>query len=562
MKYEVNSAEKLLELASRYDNISFDIFDTLIMRKTLFPEDVFQIVERKVCGKSEGFATFRRRAILENDTPNPNIYEIYRKYAELTGISDELMNVILKLELDTEKAVLIKRENMCSILHELKKKGKRVCLITDMYLPQCFIESVLNGLGITGYDDILVSCEYRTLKCEELFVRYKEKYSEGTYLHIGDNAYSDIECAEKNGMDCVHIDSAVSELRKSEYAVLEKDAEGITERTILGMFIAKLYNSPFGALDIYNIDSLSELFVAPIVFGMLSRLFDVQRTEKFDKVLFAARDGFLFKELYELCGGENGMYFYTSRKAVTITDIDTEHKMLWLANLGFAYRDEDILSKVFLLNENNEYDSNISLNDNLMRHKNEIMGMSKKMKSYYKKYIEDNEIKDGRYLFVDLVSSGTCQLYLGKMLEGELKGFYLCKLDTIEEDKNKLNCYSVFPKCEIGDTRYAFYREYFLLECILTSTEPSVDYIDEAGVPVFLPETRNDSELADIERLHGNIKAYVGELDYLCGHTDNVNVMFIDKLFEIYIGKENKCDINVRLKDDWMNRDVSIDRLN
>lgn len=140
MKYEVNNEDTLLELAYQYDNISFDIFDTLIMRKTLFPEDVFQIIEKKVCGKSDRFATFRKRAILENDTPNPNIYEIYEKYAELTGISADVNKEILNLELDIEKAVLIKRESMCRLLHELKEKGKKVYLITDMYLPKSFIE--------------------------------------------------------------------------------------------------------------------------------------------------------------------------------------------------------------------------------------------------------------------------------------------------------------------------------------------------------------------------------------------------------------------------------------
>lgn len=60
MKYEVNNEDTLLELAYQYDNISFDIFDTLIMRKTLFPEDVISDYREKgYGGKSDRFATFR-----------------------------------------------------------------------------------------------------------------------------------------------------------------------------------------------------------------------------------------------------------------------------------------------------------------------------------------------------------------------------------------------------------------------------------------------------------------------------------------------------------------------
>ena len=204
----------------------------------------------------------------------------------------------------------------------------------------------------------------------------------------------------------------------------------------------------------------------------------------------------------------------------------------------------------------------MSLNDNILKHRDEIIDRSKVLRQNYIKYIENKGINGGRYLFVDLVSSGTCQLYLDKIINGELEGFYLCKLNTIETAKNELHCYSVFPKCEIGDTKYAFYKEYFLLESILTSLEPSLDYIDESGQPVFMVETRSDAERNNIKKIHESIKLYARDLDGLCGHSDEADVMFIDKIFDIYIKKGSKCDINVRLKDDWMNRDVSINRLN
>lgn len=82
----VKSIKELIQAADAYDAVSFDIFDTLIMRRTLFPEDVFIIVEQKL--KARGFlcdfAANRKRAVLENTIPNPNIYEIYNQFAEFT----------------------------------------------------------------------------------------------------------------------------------------------------------------------------------------------------------------------------------------------------------------------------------------------------------------------------------------------------------------------------------------------------------------------------------------------------------------------------------------------
>ena len=53
MRRTVKNTDELLQIVDEYDAVSFDIFDTLIMRKTLLPEDVFAIAEQKLAGRSE-----------------------------------------------------------------------------------------------------------------------------------------------------------------------------------------------------------------------------------------------------------------------------------------------------------------------------------------------------------------------------------------------------------------------------------------------------------------------------------------------------------------------------
>lgn len=131
MKHTVKNINEIIEISNEYDAISFDIFDTLIMRKTLLPEDVFIIVEQKLSsqGCSCDFVLNRKRAILENPTANPNIHEIYSLFAEFTGLSAPECQYIMQLELDIEREVLVSRKAVVEMLKYIYDMGKPVFLL-------------------------------------------------------------------------------------------------------------------------------------------------------------------------------------------------------------------------------------------------------------------------------------------------------------------------------------------------------------------------------------------------------------------------------------------------
>lgn len=568
MRFEVKNKAELMEIISRYDVVSFDIFDTLIMRKTLTPDDVFHIVENKINNiiTDLDYFNYRQRAILENCTPNPNIYQIYDKFAELTGISEDQKQRILELELQVERNVLIRRDRMVQVLNEAKHMGKRVYLITDMYLPTDFIVDILDKLDITTYDDIMVSCDYRTLKGEELFKRFKEKYIADSYLHIGDNPHSDIECAEKNGMDCVPIHSAIRLLRESEYRILEKNAKGIMERNILGMFIAKMFNNPFctGEAENIKLRDIADLFVNPVVYLMINDLKNKALEGNYEKVLFASRDGYLLNKMYNMIKDENmpeGVYFYTSRKAVVGVDLYDDNKILWMANLPYSYTKDEILSKVFQVN-GEKYSEQQPYDDYVLQYKNEIIKKSHELRQNYEKYITSVGLGGGKYLFVDLVSSGTCQMYLEKLIQGQLEGYYLCKLKTNEEGKERLKCYSLFPATDIDDHAYGFYRIYYLFEAILTSFEPSLKYFDEEGKPILEAETRSEEELKLLSQAQEDILQYFENMVYLCENGEHGSEVFVDSLIQIFLNQDihRSGDFRLVLLDDWMNTEHIVDK--
>lgn len=567
MKYTAKRVDELICIAKEYDAISFDIFDTLIMRETLFPEDVFAIVERKVNGRGCfcDFALNRKRAILENPTANPNIYEIYDKFADITGISSDACRDIMQLELDVEREVLVKRETVVEILKCIHDMGKPVFLITDMYLPADIIKEILAELGITHYEDLLVSCDNRSLKVENLFSIYKGKHPYNRYLHIGDNLISDVESASKNGMDTVYLASALNIFRQRDSRDLLGQANTICERNMLGFMLADLYNNPFELPEErkWRLQEMAALTVAPVVFCMVVKLKEIAESGNYGKILFAARDGYLLKKLYEEVKGEKApeaVYLYTSRKAVTNTNCEDEQQILWLANLPYSCKKEEILENVFgVLGA--KYNEKEDFNTNILKYKAQIIQISNERAENYRKYLDNVGVGGDTYLFVDLVSSGTCQVYLNKLIEGELTGYYLCKLKTDEAAKENLPCLSLYEPIPAGDGTYGFYKLYYLFESILTSREPSLDGFDGAGKPVFLEETRSAEEIDMVESLQGHLQDYFKKMWYLCDGQYESAETFADKLIEYWRENVRQCAINVNLQDDWMGTQINVSRI-
>ena len=89
MRYFQKNGDELKGIIDSYDAISFDLFDTLIMRKVLEPTDIFAIVEEKLKCKKIQVADFKKkRRTAEIQFHNPKISQIYDRLKELTKIND------------------------------------------------------------------------------------------------------------------------------------------------------------------------------------------------------------------------------------------------------------------------------------------------------------------------------------------------------------------------------------------------------------------------------------------------------------------------------------------
>ena len=91
MIFHPQNEEELKDIIDEYEAISFDVWDTLITRTVLQPEDVFSIVESKAIEmgiKASSFRSHRHEAVFQVARPNPNIDEIYDALQKAMEISD------------------------------------------------------------------------------------------------------------------------------------------------------------------------------------------------------------------------------------------------------------------------------------------------------------------------------------------------------------------------------------------------------------------------------------------------------------------------------------------
>ena len=100
--------KKLIEIIQRknYKVISFDIFDTLIMRKVGNPEALFHYMQRMICNIDGNFIEHRKKAernirnLLEVE--EVTLSDIYQEYQKLTACSRETVDFLMNLEKKAE----------------------------------------------------------------------------------------------------------------------------------------------------------------------------------------------------------------------------------------------------------------------------------------------------------------------------------------------------------------------------------------------------------------------------------------------------------------------------
>lgn len=203
--------EALLQAIDSADVISFDVFDTVVSRAVLTPEDV--------------------DALLQANSPDINLS---RRPAPGEA------------ELE---ARLIRRRATADLINYASSRGKQVILCSDMHFREEEYAKLLSKAGITGYDRFFISCEYDYLKRDGLFEEVKTAYPGKRILHIGDSPEEDILAAKRAGLETFYIPSAYDAAIASGLLPAIHACVGLPDRCLVGCVLAERYRDPFAPQD-------------------------------------------------------------------------------------------------------------------------------------------------------------------------------------------------------------------------------------------------------------------------------------------------------------------------
>lgn len=195
---------------------SFDVFDTVLTRTVVDPKDIFILIQQRLSNidlnlldevirnfySERIWAEFRaRRSTKKEDIGIEDIYAQLKKRFGLNKYQiEELINIELELEYDA----------VCPIfwtineINDLRRQGKRIVFISDMYLPEENIKNMLIEVGAYKEGDgLYLSGEIGATKYSGSIFDYvadKENCIYREISHCGDNLHSDVWIPAKKGI--------------------------------------------------------------------------------------------------------------------------------------------------------------------------------------------------------------------------------------------------------------------------------------------------------------------------------------------------------------------------
>ena len=491
-------------IIKKYDIVSFDIFDTLLKRDVFKPTDVFELVQREYSRRTGKKSEFKKiRLAAEKKAREKS------KYQEVTldDIYEEIVaserNIYKALELEIESSVLHCNYDIKPIFDRALAEGKEIYIISDMYLPRQFLETILIREGYIDFKAIVLSADYRkTKRSGELYKRFLEQYNinAGDVIHIGDSRYADFIGAQKAGIKAIHIQRQIKNTiylstpddsadfdRKSFYAFINTRSSGCTSREeqlgfeVLGPVLfsyCQWIHSRFEKLE-------------------LSLGGDPERKQKC--LWFAARDMYLFKEAYELIyrNEKPPEYMYISRRSLRpILTISTGD----ISESGNAFpRGEctvsDIIKRMGYTQDDIGSNLNIELKVNprmlsdypdviTALSSEKIMRKEKELADTGLKYLENHGFFNSDIVIADVGWHGTTQYILQRILDAsstekdkKIFGLYLGCLDSTDERIGRDN-YQAFAFDEQHDSEFA--KGILLFESLILAPHGStIYYLDE-----------------------------------------------------------------------------------
>ncbi|HBT96813.1 MAG TPA: hypothetical protein DEB25_03815 [Desulfobulbaceae bacterium] len=314
-----NLLSRAHELAASRETISFDLFDTLLIRRVHDPDLVKPPVARLIAARAEergiklswqqaqkrrDVIEARHRALAGRNFPDHEA--CYPRFmAELlTGIFGDaaLLDEIRDYELFLENQMLVPRALLVDWLKELAGQGKRIFVISDVYLPASHLEKLVAHAGFADSVEAVISSAdtFLAKASGAAWPMLAKKFGlvPGSWLHVGDNPVSDGLRPAEFGIEALVIQDWREKFRKGmarrywHYGQGRPFWRGRALQQLMLPLEAENRSQPPLFVEGCN-------FLAPLIGGFLQRVAERCQALGIRRLFFLSREGYLFQQFWQ-----------------------------------------------------------------------------------------------------------------------------------------------------------------------------------------------------------------------------------------------------------------------
>lgn len=424
-----NDMESLKSQIERHSIISFDIFDTLLLRPYVRPVDLFEHLERLYVVKD-----FKEKRILaEKEARRVNsrkeditLDDIYRQLPPD-------WHFLREKEMALEAKVLQANEEMRKIFRYVRKRHKRIIITSDMYLPADFLARVLKKNGFDGFEKLYVSSEVQKGKGKTLFNHILADLNEvpQNILHIGDNLSSDYKKPVSLGMSAFYYRKVfdIFICRNTKAAAFWEKNKSF-EASVLLMSLA-IFNHHHREIIYWQ--RFGYEYGGPVCYWYLRWIERELKNKKIDDIIFVARDGYTLERIFRIFGHRKirPHYTYASRQLFINSFLDNAIEDNRTLALISAYKDSD----AEISHASHILQSEDSAREYVVGNYGKFAALCRHSFREYKKYIARQKIIGKNIAIVDTITGAASSL---KLLKAALPGrrissYFWIGLETVQK---------------------------------------------------------------------------------------------------------------------------------
>jgi predicted HAD superfamily hydrolase/GT2 family glycosyltransferase len=579
-QYGRKSYRELIEMIDSKKIVSFDIFDTLIARPLIEPDFAFTLIEMnldKQFNCKTNYFSIRKKAEqlarikLNTEVGYTTIYDTMQEEGLLDG---KIIEAARLAEFEFELAISCPRTKMIEVYNHAIAKGKRVILVSDMYLEKGQIMQLLEKNGIKNYSYLYLSSDILKRKDNGLMWNHLEdieKINTSNFIHIGDNEHSDIQLTTDKRLGNYHIMSAYNMFLNSTIGqeFISRYPYNWQKNLYLGPVINRLFNDPFIDRHTSKLDPVLKSprdtgysVFGPIILSYFIWLCEEVKKAKIDTLYFLAREGYLLKQLYDSFVElkeikkhypklPDSVYLLTSRRSV-LGAVDKDKTVLkeiiannyfngslrdlFFNRMGVDFNEIDIevaQEKIAIPRDTNK------VLELVIPYLDQIKELARIEKESLLTYLDEIAYtSDKKVGLVDLGYSGTIQKYLYQLTKKEVKGYYFVTRDTTQQWTKKENqTFGFFGNNAPADAEISLFRYSLYLEFWLTAPDGQLSHFSKENgkvIPVFREKGHTKKDFYVNEAITDGVMEYLkdavsltsGELNLLNVTTENAQAIF------------------------------------